>query len=329
MSETTATPIEINLTAAIVAVDRGAPQILTTGRDASSGAIAGLPSGLFDAQSHRTLEIGLRSWVKQQTRLDIGYAEQLYTFGDRGRHAHPGDTGPHVVSIGYLALTGRPDEDALRVTEGVRFQPWYSFFPWEDWRAGPPEILQQTIRPLLARWAAAPVTGLAGRRAPGRAARIKLAFGNDGDAWDDEKVLERYELLYSAGLVDEALRDGREAAHAWDTLPVLGEPMRFDHRRILATAIGRLRGKMRYRPVVFEMMDPTFTLTALQRTVEAISGRHVHKQNFRRLVEASALVEPAGGRAGGTGGRPAQLFRFRGEAIEQGTRAGFRLKRRG
>ena len=70
--------------------------------------------------------------------------------------------------------------------------------------------------------------------------------------------------------------------------------MRHDHRRILATAISRLRGKLKYRPVVFELMPETFTLTELQRTVEAISGRHLHKQNFRRLVEKGQLVEPTG-----------------------------------
>jgi hypothetical protein len=66
--------------------------------------------------------------------------------------------------------------------------------------------------------------------------------------------------------------------------------MRFDHRRILATAMGRLRAKLKYRPVIFELMPPCFTLTELQRTVEAISGRRLHKQNFRRLVETGALV---------------------------------------
>ena len=70
--------------------------------------------------------------------------------------------------------------------------------------------------------------------------------------------------------------------------------MRFDHRRILATAIARLRAKLKYRPVVFELMAAEFTLTELQRRVEAISGRRLHKQNFRRLVETAALVEPTG-----------------------------------
>jgi hypothetical protein len=101
--------------------------------------------------------------------------------------------------------------------------------------------------------------------------------------------------------------------------------MRHDHRRILATAISRLRGKLKYRPVVFELMGETFTLTELQRTVEAISGRHLHKQNFRRLVENGQLVEPTGASSTTTGGRPAALFRFRREVLQERPAPGFRL----
>ena len=56
-------------------------------------------------------------------------------------------------------------------------------------------------------------------------------------------------------------------------------------------------------------MPPEFTLTALQGTVEAIAGRHVHKQNFRRGVERTGLVQPTGRLSSATGGRPAELFR--------------------
>src|SRR5438445_768302 len=87
--------------------------------------------------------------------------------------------------------------------------------------------------------------------------------------------------------------------------------MVFDHRRILATAMGRLRAKMKYRPVVFELMPPEFTLLELQRTVEALSGIRLHKQNFRRLVEAQGLVEGTGRLSRKAGGRPAEQFRFR------------------
>src|SRR5919206_902374 len=108
-------------------------------------------------------------------------------------------------------------------------------------------------------------------------------------------------------------------------LPALGEPMRFDHRRILATAIARLRAKLKYRPVVFELMPREFTLTELQHTVEAISGRHLHKQNFRRLVEMEALVEPTGVMSTQTGGRRAAAFRFRREVLQERPAPGLRF----
>ncbi len=312
------TPIEIGLTTAIVAVTDEEPQVLVAGETAQKDHLAALPSGAFDPLSHRTFEIGLREWVAAQTALRIGYVEQLYTFGDRGRHARAGDTDPHVVSVGYLALTRVPENvEGLREA-GASFQPWYRFFPWEDWRNGRPAIIDEAILPALTKWA---------HGVPGRNERLRLCFGDGGAAsgesrtWDEEKVLERYELLYEAGLVDEARRDGRVA----EVRRPLGETMRSDHRRILATAIARLRGKLKYRPVVFELMKAEFTLTDLQRTVEAISGRHLHKQNFRRLVEGTELVEPTGEMATATGGRPAALFRFRREVMQERHAPGLRL----
>jgi len=105
MTDVGPTAIEIGLTAAIVAVDGDEPMTLTAGDGAG---LTGLPSGPFDPLAHHTFEIGLRSWVRQQTGLAVGYVEQLYTFGDRGRHAERSDRGPHVVSVGYLALTDDP-----------------------------------------------------------------------------------------------------------------------------------------------------------------------------------------------------------------------------
>ncbi len=323
MLSVSATQIEINLTAAIVAIEELTPLILATrGED---GELVGLPSGPFDPRNHRTLDMGLRSWVQDQTGLGVGYAEQLYTFGDRGRHMHTGDAGPHIVSVGYLALTRQPDEDGVLTDAGARFRPWYDYFPWEDWRTGRPPILDSAMMPLLTQWATADA-GV--RLGMSRKSRLRFAFGDD-ETWDEEKVLDRYELLYEAGLVEEAARDGREAALARTDRPKLGRAMRFDHRRILATAMGRLRSKLKYRPVVFEMMPEEFTLTELQHTVEAISGRHLHKQNFRRLVEAGALVEPTGETSIATGGRPAQLFRFRREVVAERPAAGLRLGVRG
>src|SRR5438105_805978 len=105
MADGALTPIEIGLTAAIVAVEGEEPAILVAGEGDQGEARAGLPFGPFDPLTHRTFEIGLRAWVEAQTGLAVGYVEQLYTFGDRGRHARAGDTAAHVVSIGYLALT--------------------------------------------------------------------------------------------------------------------------------------------------------------------------------------------------------------------------------
>ena len=126
-------------------------------------------------------------------------------------------------------------------------------------------------------------------------------------------MLERYELLYEAGLVAECARD--------QELPLpevqLGDPMASDHRRILATAMGRLRSKIRYRPVVFELMPERFTLTALQSTVEAILGQGLHKQNFRRALDRTGFVEGTGEIESSTGGRPAELFRFRRKALRK------------
>jgi len=188
-------------------------------------------------------------------------------------------------------------------------------------------MIERDILPELTQWAAAseqPETA----RALGRGDRVRIYFGTEGGHWDEERVLDRYELLYEAGLVEEARRDGRPAALTRESIPALGVSMRFDHRRILATAIARLRAKLKYRPVVFELLPPEFTLTDLQRTVEAISGRHLHKQNFRRLVETGALVEPTGVTSTQTGGRPAALFRFRREVLQERPAPGLRVRGR-
>ena len=226
-----------------------------------------------------------------------------------------------MVSVGYLALT-RMDAEATERLEaaGARWRDWYAFLPWEDWRGGRPAILDQTILPALTAWAAESAAHDS-KALPGRKARLRLAFGLDDFPWDEERVLERYELLYEGGLAAEAVTDG----WAPPGRPGVGVAMRHDHRRILATAVARLRGKIKYRPVVFELMPAEFTLTDLQATVEAISGRHLHKQNFRRLVEGAELVEPTGATSSATGGRPAALFRFRKQILEERPAPGLKV----
>lgn len=93
--------------------------------------------------------------------------------------------------------------------------------------------------------------------------------------------------------------------------------MGFDHRRILATGMGRLRGKVQYRPVIFELMPAEFTLFQLQCAAEGLAGLRLHKQNFRRLVERGGLVEETGRMEASRPGRPAKLFRFRRNVLRE------------
>jgi hypothetical protein len=243
--------------------------------------------------------------------------EQLYTFGDRDREVPGGPRGTRVLSIGYLALAREAPPPAA---SNAVWRNWYGYFPWEDWRERRLPIVGRIQRTLL-RWARAAASPEA-RRA--REERLGLAFGLQA-AWNDERVLDRYELLYEVGLVPESRRNRAPVwAPARDVIAE-AEPMAADHRRIVATAIARLRGKIKYRPVVFELMPPTFTLLQLQRAVEALAGVRLHKQNFRRLVTEQGLVEETGRILTGTGGRPAREVRFRHEAILERLAPGVRL----
>jgi hypothetical protein len=266
---------------------------------------------------HKTLEGALRAWVREQTGFELGYVEQLYTFGDRCRDPRERWGRARALSVAYLALIRQ-----LQPTVGARWRSWYEHFPWEDWRAGRPILMEEQIAPALLDWAAA---GDGADERDERRHRVDIAFGLEGVQWDEERVLDRYELLYEANLVGEAHRD-RFLMKAADSgtrptspapphpaRPAFGRTMALDHRRILASAMGRLRGKLKYRPVVFELLPELFTLLQLQRVVEALAGVRLHKQNFRRLVDRGGLVEGTGEHDTQTGGRPAELFRFRHE----------------
>ncbi len=303
----------VGLHAAIVAVTEEEPRVLTVPAGAVDRRMAALPFGPLDPDRHRTLELGLRTWVHEQTGMDLAYVEQLYTFGDRDR-AVAADGRTFMLAVAYLALVRE-----RQVAEGhaAAWQGIYGVLPWEDRRDGDPEILRDHIRPALAKWVDAAPDESVRRERRGRA---DITFGSGAAPWDSERVLDRYELLYEAGLVAESVRDRELAPHPVQTVSPhagLGAPLALDHRRILATALGRLRGKLKYRPLVFELIPDTFTLFQLQRTVEALVGVRLHKQNFRRLVERGALVEGTAQLEPDTGGRPAELFRFRREVLHE------------
>ncbi|MBK9101329.1 MAG: hypothetical protein IPM90_07355 [Austwickia sp.] len=296
----------VELVAVIVAVPGGVPQVLTLGAPIG---VPALPAGPLEAD-HRSLQYGLRTWVERQTGHPLGYVEQLYTFADRER----APARERVVSVSYLGLT--------RVEAGEPgWRDWYQIFPWEDCRDGRSDSLYADLRARLGAWAQASAPVAARRQA-----RIDVAFGFGDAAWAPENCLQRYELLWEAGLVPEApVGAGPGAGPGEHELPAAGQRLLGDHRRILATGIARLRAKLQYRPVVFELMPDTFTLGTLQLTVEALAGTRVHKQNFRRLVEQQHLVEPTGATTAVTGGRPAKVYRFRREILAERQAAGTKL----
>lgn len=285
--------LAVALDAVVVAVADESPRVLVRDPDRA------LPAGPFDPQHDRTLDAGLRRWVTEQAGLDLGHIEQLYTFGDRDRDGRGAD-GSRMLSIAYLAFVRRSE---LRAA-GVRWSDWYAHFPWEDWREGRPALVAETILPAVDAW----IGSARGEERSRRERRARRCTGTRRVAWNPELVLERYELFWEIGLVAES---------RIPAATTIGVPMALDHRRILATAIGRVRGALRYRPVVFELLPPAFTLLRLQRTVEALAGVRLHKGNFRRLVADARLVEPTGEVERETPGRPAERYRFRPDVVAE------------
>lgn len=304
----------------MIGVDDDVPVVLATD-DA-------LPHGPLEP-AHRSLQAGVRAWVAEQSAVQLGYVEQLYTFADAGRllgeatslepassdqspsaeTVAPGRTAaPHeavttgrTVAISYLGLT--------RATSRAQWMSIYSLFPWED-RRGTDAALDDSLATALQAWA--------GVDAEARA-RVAYTFGLDGEPWQPDLVLQRYELLWEAGLVAESAG----SAH-----PATGRPMVHDHRRILATGLARLRSTLQYRPLIFELLPEEFTLGHLQATVEALAGRQVHKPNFRRLVlQQAELVEPTGRTSKETGGRPARLYSYRRAVHAERRHVGTKLPR--
>lgn len=287
------------LVAVVLAVDGGRPWVLASGEPPE------LPAGQLTADLE-SLQAGVREFARDRSGFDLGYVEQLYTFADLGRSAD----GSRTVSISYLGLTRASISGSVRPTD---WSDLYDLLPWEDRRHltdARQDRLGEEIERALRRWSA---------DEPARLDRCRFLFGYDDKPWHPEFSLQRYELLWEAGMVVESPSAARVSA-------LTAGPMLHDHRRILATGLSRIRAKLQYRPVVFELMPETFTLLALQEAVEAIAGQHVHKQNFRRAVEVQhQLVEPTGEVSHETGGRPAKLYRFRGSVREERAQAGTKL----
>lgn len=293
---------------------------------------------------HRSLQAGVRQWVEEQTQQPLGYIEQLYTFVDTNRRNKDGHALVYVSYMGLVqeavqkATSQNSDEDRPNSNQypsqvssenGARWRDWYDYFPWENHQQPQNNNNQITLK--LKEWAESANTNTERTK---RLQRIYLCWGGDweqdsdfkevvasGDShsssakemfnkWVAEHALLRYEMLYEAGLLPESPEyNATKLPSNWQQ--VIGEPMYYDHRRVIATAISRLRAKIEYRPLIFGLMPEEFTLLQLQQSVEALSGVPLHKQNFRRLLESQDLLEPTGNSSQTGRGRPAKLYRFR------------------
>jgi 8-oxo-dGTP diphosphatase len=167
---------------------------------------AALPGGFVGPRE--AVEEAARRVLREQTGFGRAYIEQLYTFGDPGRHP-----SRRTVSVAYFALL-RSDSGGL---------------------------------PPGARWTSA------------------------------------------------------------QSLP----PLPFDHDIIIRTALARLRAKLSYSTVGFQLLPSAFTLTELQRLYEVILARPIDKRNFRKKLLTMGLLKPVPGRRASGPHRPAQLYAFR------------------
>lgn len=129
-----------------------------------------------------------------------------------------------------------------------------------------------------------------------------------------------YALVRPSAVASQASSDARAAA--W--VPVAQvRGLAYDHDAILAAALERLRAKLRYRPVGFELLPEAFGFSDLERLYGAILGRPVDRRNFRRRVLALGLLEPTGEARQEGPGRPATLYRFDAAKYRRLEREGF------
>ena len=129
-----------------------------------------------------------------------------------------------------------------------------------------------------------------------------------------------YALTKPADHTTAAATDAAEAQ--WFPVSAI-PPLAFDHADILTTALTRLRGKLTYQPIGFELLPPKFTLTQLQRLYESVLGTDIDKRNFRKKALSYDLLIPLQEKHQDGPHRPAQLFRFDPVKYERLKKKGF------
>ena len=286
------------------------------------------PGGFVEWSKDRTAQDAASRELREETGLvTLEYLEPLDTYDEIGRDprqfsGHPGAdgrwvaTGARVVSKAFLAVARaeeappvapQPGEDAA----DAFWRDVYTYLPWEDLRSAQGRAAARELRhKLVAEWVSRADASSDARRRTDTVARL---FGRRGHAgWNEERAPERFALLLEAGLLEESTRD-QWGVPSRRIAGVAGVPLSFDHRRMLADAIGRLRGKMKYAPAVLAaLLGARITTVTLHRACEAIAGRPIHLANLRRAFTTAGLIEEDGflsGAAAGPG-RPARQYRW-------------------
>ena len=133
-------------------------------------------------------------------------------------------------------------------------------------------------------------------------------------------------VAYYALINLQSVQAASDASDAqWFDVQVV-EALAFDHQQILEVAIARLRSKIRYEPIGFELLPKAFTLTQLQQLYETILQRQIDKRNFRKkLLKMNLLVE-TGDKEQGVSHRAAKLYRFDSEQYAQLKKNGFNFE---
>ena len=292
------------------------------------------PGGFVDWAADRSAEAaGARELREETGQTTLEYLETLDTYDEVGRDprqfsGHPGPdgtwvaTGARVVSKAFLAVV-RPEESppvAPEPGEDATDAFWrdvYEYLPWEDLRSAQGRAAARELRRRLVEgWARRAEPTAEARR---RAEAVARLFGRRGQVgWNEERAPERLALLMDAGQLEEATRD-RWGNSAQRIGGVSGVALAFDHRRMLADAVGRLRGKMKYAPgVLAALLGERITSITLHRACEAIAGRPIHLANLRRAFATAGLLEEDGflsGAAAGPG-RPARQYRWTADITE-------------
>ncbi|MBN8249551.1 MAG: NUDIX hydrolase [Verrucomicrobia bacterium] len=196
-------------------------------------------------------------------------------------------------------------------------------------------LIQRDLEPFAGRWAL-PGGFVRGEESLEEAARRELAeetglreifleqlytFGSpDRDPRERVVSVAYYALVALAGHRPQAATDARQAAwFSVDDAPDLA----FDHDHILATALGRLRGKVRYEPIGFELLPSRFTLGQLQHLYEVVLKEVFDKRNFRKKILGMGLLVDTGEIQKDVAHRAARLYRFDERKYRQLRKRGF------